>query len=88
MATTVGSQQSLELRLLVEAEDRDPVAVELEAPADATVGAVAEALAQAAESSATDLLVVRTGEWLAPETPLVDAGGRDPVALELEARRR
>src|SRR5262245_20668544 len=82
MATTVEAGR-VELRLLVSTAQRASTAVELDAPGDATVGEVADAIAEALELAPGSLHVERLGVALDPDTELRGAGLRhgDRIAL-------
>jgi S-DNA-T family DNA segregation ATPase FtsK/SpoIIIE len=82
--TTVADPQRLRLRLLVDAAGRAPEPVELDAPADATVGAVAEALAHALGVEA-DAVHEADGTPLALDASLEAAGLREGARLFLGA---
>ncbi len=84
MATTATGER-IELRLLVGARGRKPVAVALEAPADATVAAAAEALAHALEAEPGQLVDLRSGSPHAADATLAEAGLRHGDRLELLA---
>ena len=85
MATTVEAER-LALRLLAAVPGRPPVALQLEAPADATAAAAAEALAHALGVEPGDLVLGRTGAGLAPLAPIGEARLRHGDRLDIVPR--
>jgi DNA segregation ATPase FtsK/SpoIIIE, S-DNA-T family len=83
MATVVGRADRLALRLAVSAPGRAPTPVELDAPADATVGAVLEAIAHALGVDAEEIVLERTRRRLPRDAELAEAGLRHGDRLAL-----
>ncbi len=79
--------ERLELRLLVGAPGTAPAAFALDAPADATVGAAAEAFAHSLGVGNGELFLERTGSWLPRGGRLAAAGFRHGDRLVLAAER-
>lgn len=79
--------ERLELRLLVGAPGAAPAAFALDAPADATVGAAAEAFAHSLGVGNGELFLERTGSWLPRGGRLAAAGFRHGDRLLLAAER-
>jgi S-DNA-T family DNA segregation ATPase FtsK/SpoIIIE len=73
MATVTERAERLTLRLAVGVPGRPVRPVELEAPADTTVGAVVEALAHELSVEADELVLERTGRRLPRDAELADA---------------
>jgi hypothetical protein len=64
MATSVAQADRIALRIAVSAPGHGETPVELEAPADATLGAAAEALAHSLGVDADEVVLERTGRRL------------------------
>src|ERR687887_1904471 len=77
----------LDLRLLVGAVGTAPAPLELDAPADATVGAAAEAFAHTLGVSNGEVFLERTGSWLPRDGLLSAVGLRHGDRLLLAAER-
>src|SRR5438270_5547714 len=84
---TAGDSDRLDLRLLVGAAGAPPAALELDAPADATVGAAAEAFAHTLGVSNGEVFLERTGSWLPRDGRLAGIGLRHGDRLLLAADR-
>src|SRR5438105_7065922 len=84
---TAGDSDRLDLRLLVGAAGAPPAALELDAPADATVGAAAEAFAHTLGVSNGEVFLERTGSWLPRDGRLSRIGLRHGDRLLLAADR-
>src|SRR5438105_11618717 len=84
---TAGDSDRLDLRLLVGAAGAPPAALELDAPADATVGAAAEAFAHTLGVSNGEVFLERTGSWLPRDGRLSGIGLRHGDRLLLAAER-
>jgi DNA segregation ATPase FtsK/SpoIIIE, S-DNA-T family len=87
MAIAAAPAARISLRLLVGAPGRAPTPLELEAPGDATVGAVVEALGHAIDADAGEIYVERSGRWLPRDAELGAAGLRHGDALLLAGSR-
>jgi S-DNA-T family DNA segregation ATPase FtsK/SpoIIIE len=84
MATTAVRTERLKLGLAVSAPGSEPAPVELDAPADTSVGAVIEALAHAVDVEADDVVLERTGRRLPREADLAEVGLRHGDSLVLD----
>jgi DNA segregation ATPase FtsK/SpoIIIE, S-DNA-T family len=84
---TGSETERLELRLLVGAVGSAPAPLELDAPANATVGAAAEAFAHTLGVSNGEVFLERTGSWLPRDGPLSRVGLRHGDRLLLAADR-
>jgi S-DNA-T family DNA segregation ATPase FtsK/SpoIIIE len=88
MGTGSGREtERLGFRLLVGAVGTAPAPLELDAPADATVGAAAEAFAHTLGISNGEVFLERTASWLPRERPLSAVGLRHGDRLLLAADR-
>jgi DNA segregation ATPase FtsK/SpoIIIE, S-DNA-T family len=83
MATTTARGERLALRLAVSVPGAESVAVELDAPIDASVGAVVEALGHAFDIEVEELVLERTGRRLPRDAEIGDAGLRHGDRLTL-----
>jgi DNA segregation ATPase FtsK/SpoIIIE, S-DNA-T family len=79
--------ERLDLRLLVGAVGAAPAPLALDAPADATVGAAAEAFAHTLGVSNGEVFLERTGSWLPRDGRLAGIGLRHGDRLLLAADR-
>jgi DNA segregation ATPase FtsK/SpoIIIE, S-DNA-T family len=82
-ATRLAEGTTVELRLLVRAGGRPETAVEVQAPSDASMAAVGEALAYAIGVEVGELVLDRTGEPLDGHGELAHAGLREGDRLKI-----
>jgi len=83
MVTTAGPTERLALRLAVSSAGQEPTPLELDAPADATLGAALEAIAHALGVDADEVLLDRTGRRLPRDVELAEIGLRHGDRLVL-----
>jgi DNA segregation ATPase FtsK/SpoIIIE, S-DNA-T family len=83
MATVVGRADRLALRLAVSAPGRTPTPVELDAPADATLGGALEAIAHSLGVDADEVVLERTARRLPRDAELAEIGLRHGDRLVL-----
>jgi DNA segregation ATPase FtsK/SpoIIIE, S-DNA-T family len=87
MAIAAVPAARISLRLLVAAPGRVATPLELEAPGDATLGAVVEALAHAVDVDAGEIYLERTGRWIPRDGAFGGAGLRQGDSVFLAASR-
>src|SRR5687767_6776617 len=83
MVTTAARTERLALRLAVSVPGQAPVPLELDAPADATLGGALEAIAHSLGADADEVVLERTARRLPRDAELTEIGLRHGDRLVL-----